>query len=90
MDVNKGDFRESRRKAGNNSPDAGQRRHANKVAPTQQAMVRRNKLQATVAITYSLSLAAFLYLLRSETRNDAVRIEELEGTTHGQENEGLL
>ena len=90
MDVNEGDFRESRRKARNNSPDAAQRRRANKVAPTQQAMVRRNRLQATVAINYSLSLAASLYLLRSVTRNDAVRVEALEGTTHGQENAGLL
>jgi len=62
MDVNEGDFHESRRKTRNNSPDAAQRRCANKITPTQQAMVQRNKLQATVAINYSLSLSLSLSL----------------------------
>jgi hypothetical protein len=57
MDVNEGDFHESQRKTRNNSPDAAQRRSANKIAPTQQAMVQQSKLQATVAINYSLSLS---------------------------------
>jgi hypothetical protein len=57
MDVNEGDFHESRRKTRNNSPVTAQRRRANKITPTQQAMVHRNKLQATVAINYSLSLS---------------------------------
>jgi hypothetical protein len=84
MDVNEGDFHESRRKTRNNSPDAAQRRRANKITPTQQAMVQRNKLQATVAINYSLSLSLLLYLLRSVARNDAMDVEELDGNTEGQ------
>jgi len=89
MDVSEGDFHESQRKTRNNSPDAAQRRRANKISPTQHAMVRRNKLQATVAINYSpslsISLVPSLYLLRSVTRNDAVDVEQLDETTYEQE-----
>jgi len=92
MDVNEGDFHESQRKTRNNSPDAAQKRRSNKISPTQQAMVQRNKLQARVVINYSLplSLAPSLHLLRSVTRNDAVDVEELDETTQEQENAGLL
>jgi hypothetical protein len=86
----KGDFHESRRKTRNNSPDADERRRTNKVAPTQQAMVHPNKLQATVAINYFLSLphsfSFSLSLLRSVTRNDAVDVEKLDGATQEHEN----
>jgi hypothetical protein len=65
MDVNEGDFHESRRKTRNNSPDAAQKDAPIKLhAPTQQTMIQRNKLQATVAINYSLSLSLSLSLSR--------------------------
>jgi len=92
MDVNEGDFHESRRKTRNNSPDAAQRKRANKVSRTQQAMFQRNKLQATAAINYTASISLLLtlsvYLLRSVTRKDAVDVEGQDGTTHGQGKRG--
>jgi hypothetical protein len=56
MEVNKGEFPESRRKTRNNSPDAAQR-STNEVTLTQQAMVCPNKQQATAAINHSLEVS---------------------------------
>jgi hypothetical protein len=84
MEANAGDFHESRRKTRNNSRDADQRRHTNKPAPTQQAMVRPNRLQATVLINYSPSPFISVFLLRSFTGNDAVDVKEFDGNTQEQ------